>query len=269
MPVLNLFSSASLRSIVAALIAAACGPAAQSQASNSVANKNQAAMPEYIQGFFLSEAVRSQDRGEVQLTFAADSRQRVGTNVSMQIEYGLTDRLQIGLDIPYGFTAEQNAETPVRWSSTSVGLLYQIIRSDRPFALSAGMMLQIPVRAEGKPTYQPTILLAKTFRKFQIHASFLSEVEQWRPSLEYNLASVYPIRRCWFPTFEFNERRQNARNALYLTPGLYRHFRHSLEVGIGIPLGIRGVAGSLGVVAKTNWEVGGSVEQLFTDQQSH
>jgi len=257
----NLLPSVWLRSIVTALIAATCGPAAQSQDSNSIAHGNQAAMSEYIQEFFLSEAVRSQDRGELQLTFAADSRHRVGNNVGVQIEYGLTDRLQIGLEIPYGFTAEQNAEIPLRWSSTNIGLLYQIIRSDRPFAFSAGMMFQIPVRSGSKPSYEPTILLAKSFRNFQIHASFLSEVEQWTPSFEYNLASVFPIRRRWFPTFEFNERRQNARNAVYLTPGLYRHFRHSLEVGIGIPLGVGGVAGSPGIVVKTNWEVGGGGEQ--------
>jgi hypothetical protein len=261
MPVLNLSPSVCLLGIVTALMAATSGLAAQSQDWNSVTDRNQDAMPEYIQEFFLSEAVRSQGRGELQLTFASDSRQRVGTNIGVQIEYGLTDRLQFSFETPYGFTASQNAEVPIRWSSNRIGVLYQLIRSDRPFALSTGMMIQVPLRSGIELSYEPTILLAKTFRKLQVHASFVSDVEQWRPSLEYNLASVYPIKKRWLPTFEFNGRRQHSRNAFYLTPGLYRHCRHRLEIGIGIPIGSGGVAGSLGAVAKMNWEVGGDGER--------
>jgi hypothetical protein len=119
------------------------------------------------------------------------------------------------------------------------------------------MMIQVPVRSGSELSYEPTILLAKTFRKLQVHASLVSDMEQWKPSLEYNLASVYPIKKRWFPTFEFSGRRERPRNAFYLTPGLYRHFRHRLEIGIGIPLGSGAVIGSLGAVAKMNWEVGG------------
>lgn len=214
-------------------------------------------MPEYIQEFFLSEAVRSQDKGELQLTFAVDSRQRIGSDVFVQTEYGLTNRLQVSFELPYGITASETAEVPARWSSTTVGLLYQIIRSDRPFALSAGMAFALPIRSRSTVVYEPSILAAKTFRNLQIHASFLSDVEEWKPSFEYNAACVYPFARRWFPTFEFNGRRLNSKNFFYLTPGLYRNFKHRVEMGIAIPLGVGGgVAGSIGVIAKMNWELG-------------
>jgi hypothetical protein len=78
-----------------------------------------------------------------------------------------------------------------------------------------------------------------------------------RASLQYNLASVYPVRKRWFPTLEFNGRRLDAKNAFYLTPGLYRHFSHRLEIGMGVPTGVGGVAGRIGVVGKMTWEIGG------------
>jgi hypothetical protein len=86
----------------------------------------------------------------------------------------------------------------------------------------------------------------------------VAEVEQWKPSFQYNVASVYPVRYCWFPTLEFNGRRLEGKDAFYLTPGLYRQLSHRLE--IGIPIGLGGVASRVGLVAKINWELGGDSE---------
>lgn len=251
------------RGIGVSLMAATLACLARCQDNGSTAGlsiagvQGKAPIPEYIQEFFLSEAVRSQEKGELQVTFGVDSRQNIGTNAAVQLEYGLTDRLQVSFEMPYGVTSDKDAEIPARWSSTTVGLLYQFIRSDRPFALSAGMGFALPIRSRDHVAYQPTLLVAKTFRKLQIHASFLSDIEQRNSSFEYNVAGVYPLTRRWFPTFEFNGRRLDGKNAFYLTPGLYRHFKHRLETGIGIPVGVGGIAGSLGVVAKMNWELGG------------
>jgi hypothetical protein len=119
------------------------------------------------------------------------------------------------------------------------------------------MSFGIPVERDSRLEFEPTILAAKSFRKLQVHASFLGDVEGWNPSLQYNLASVYPVQKHWFPTLEFNGRRLEGRNAFYLTPGLCRHFAHRLEIGMGVPLGLSGVAGGIGVVGKISWEFGG------------
>jgi hypothetical protein len=217
-------------------------------------------MQAYVEEFFLSDAVRNQDKGELQFTFATDSRQGLGSNVALQVEYGVTRRLQIDFEVPYGFSASENSEVTTAWSSTSLGLQYQIIRSDSPFALSVGMALGIPMKETATWSLEPTILAAKTFKKVQVHAGFVAELEEWKPSFRYNLASVYPVGRRWFPTVEFNGRRLEGKNAFYLTPGLYRHFNHRLEIGIGIPAGLAGVASSVGLVGKINWELGGDIE---------
>jgi hypothetical protein len=80
------------------------------------------------------------------------------------------------------------------------------------------MAFGIPVRSNGEVEYEPTILLAKGFRRLQIHASFVADIEEEKPSFQYNLASVYPVKRHWFPTLEFNGRSLQGDVAFYLTP---------------------------------------------------
>jgi hypothetical protein len=217
-------------------------------------------LPEYIEEFFLSDAVRNQDKGELQFTFGVESRQDIGTNAAVKMEYGVTKRVQLSFELPYGMTEEEISERSSRWSTSSLGLQYQIIRSDSPFALSAGMAFGVPVKSGGEVEYQPTILAARTFRRAQVHASFVADIEGWKPSFQYNLASVYPIQRRWFPTLEFNGRRLRGKDAFYLTPGLYRRFENRFEFGVGAPLGLGGTAGTVGVVGKISWEIGGEHE---------
>lgn len=213
--------------------------------------------PEYIQEFFLSDAVRCQEKGEWQLTAAVDSRQRIGTSGVLKTQYGMTNRLQLSAELPYGLTEEETAESGSRWSTASLGVEYQIIPSDSPFVLSAGIAIVVPVRSGAEVEYEPTLLMAKSFRQLQIHASFVADVEAEKPAFQYNLASVYPVQRHWFPTFEFNGRSLHGNSAFYLTPGLYRHLPHRLEIGAGAPFGVAGAAGRLGIVGKLTWELGG------------
>jgi hypothetical protein len=41
---------------------------------------------------------------------------------------------------------------------------------------------------------------------------------------------------------------------------LYRHLAHHLEIGTGVPFGVGGMAGRLGIVGKLTWELGGNHE---------
>jgi len=215
------------------------------------------AMPEYIQEFFLSDTVRCQEKGEIQFTTATQSRHSVGTSAELHVEYGITDRLQFAIETPFGIVAQPDQEEIAPgWSSVNVGFLYQLIRSDRPLALSAGVAIDIPLHAQGELGYEPAILFARSFHKLQVHGSVISQIERSESTFAYNLAAVFPIKHGWFPTLEFNGRHRET-SAFYLTPGLYHKLRRRSEIGIGIPLGVRGIPNSLGVVLKTNWEFGG------------
>jgi hypothetical protein len=64
-------------------------------------------LPEFVQEFFLSDAVRCQGAGELQITSIVDSRQGIGSNSRLELQYGLTNRLQTGLELPYGRREEE------------------------------------------------------------------------------------------------------------------------------------------------------------------
>ena len=99
---------------------------------NANAARPRPPLPEYVQEFFLSDAVRNQDRGELQFTLGVDSRQKIGTSTSLKMEYGVTGRFQIGVELPYGMTEEERVESSSNWSSTSMGFQYQLSPSTSP-----------------------------------------------------------------------------------------------------------------------------------------
>jgi hypothetical protein len=228
--------------------------AASAQAAQDV-------LPEYIQEFFLSEAVRSQEHGEVQLTVSGGAfRNRAsaadGKTAGFDFEYGISRRLQFAVELPYGIEATDTSELPVSWSTVSGSLLYQFVRSNHPFALSVAMGVSLPVTSRGETSYAPELLVAKQFGTLQIHTSFLPEISKDDKALAYNVAAVQPARNLR-PTLEFSGRRNSGVNSFYVTPGTYVHLPHRLEVGAGVPMGLSGHSSPVGVVVKMTWEFGG------------
>ena len=226
------------------------------------AQVSQDVLPVYIEEFFLSEAVRSEEHGELQFTVdgmamrgrgsAADGR-----SADLDIEYGMTGRLQFSLELPYGIQSTATSELPVSWSSISPGVLYQFIRSNHPFALSAGVGVNLPLTVRGETSFEPELMAAKGFGKLQIHTSFIPELSEDDKSLEYNIAAVRPFAHNLIPTLEFNGRRNAGVNSFYVTPGIYKHLPHRLEVGVGVPMGANSHSSPVGVVVKMTWEIGG------------
>jgi hypothetical protein len=221
----------------------------------------QDALPVYIEEFFLSEAVRSEKRGELQLTadgmVYAGQGSAGGKSADLDIEYGITRRLQFGIEAPYGIQSPPNSEPPVSWSTLNTSVLYQFIRSNHPFALSGALGMNLPLTSRGRTSFEPELLVAKGLGKFQIHSSFIPEVGADETSLAYNVAAVRPLAHHLFPTLEFNGRRNDGVNSFYATPGIYKHFAHDLEIGIGVPVGANSHSNLVGVIFKVTWELGG------------
>jgi hypothetical protein len=113
----------------------------------------------YMEESFLSEDVRNEDEGKLQVTFSSDSRQGLGGNLTFEVEYGLTKRLQFSSETPFGLTATSNSEVSLGWSKTSLGLQYQVIRSTSPFALTVGMSFGISARRGAVLEFEPEILV--------------------------------------------------------------------------------------------------------------
>jgi hypothetical protein len=252
--------------LLALLIAASMAglrPAAMGQApSVKPASAAQDILPVYIEEFFLSEAVRSEEHGELQLTLdgmASKGRGSAadGKSADLDIEYGITRRLQFGMEMPYGIQSTATSELPVSWSTLNTSLLYQFIRSNHPFALSGAMGVNWPLTSRGSVSYEPEVMAAKGFGKLQIHASLIPEISDDETSLAYNLAALRPLAHHLIPTLEFNGRRNSGVNSFYVTPGIYKHLPHRLEMGVAMPAGIGRASSPLGVVFKMTWEIGG------------
>jgi len=219
-------------------------------------------LPEYIEEFFLSEAVRSEERTELQLTvdsaaFRGRGGSMDGDSADLDIEYGLTDRLQLGFEAPYGINSTLTSETPVSWSAAEISILYQFIRGNHPFALSGAMGVEAPLTGRGDLSYEPELLIAKAFGRLQIHTSVIPEWGGDDTSLEYNVAADRPLTHHWTPTLEFNGRRDAGMNSFYVTPGIYKHLPHRFEAGIGVPVGAGPHSNPVGVIFKMTWEMGG------------
>jgi hypothetical protein len=219
-------------------------------------------LPVYIEEFFLSEAVRSEEHGELQLTLdGMTSKGRGSTadgkSAGLDIEYGITRRLQFGMEMPYGIQSTASSELPVSWSTLNTSLLYQFIRGNHPFALSGAMGVNWPLTSRGSVSYEPEVLAAKGFGKLQIHASFIPELSDDDKSLAYNVAALRPFAHHLIPTLEFNGRRNSGVNSFYVTPGIYKHLPHRLEMGVAMPMGAGKASSPLGVVFKMTWEIGG------------
>jgi hypothetical protein len=68
------------------------------------------------------------------------------------------------LELPYGSREEEELlGTGPELGTISIGVGYQLIRNDAPFALSVGFAFGIPVEATQEVEYEPTILIARDF----------------------------------------------------------------------------------------------------------
>lgn len=221
--------------------------------SQAPAKQSQGSMPTYVEELFRSEAVRNEEKGELQTTLATEAFRKNGADAQLEFEYGLTQRWQLSAEVPYGFRTATQAEEPFGWSTVSVGTEYQLVRSSHPFALTAGLGVNLPINSRGEFAWEPELLAAKQLGRVQLHASFLAELANDSHEYEYNIASVINLHTTWFPTLEFNGRRTDSgANLFYLTSGIYRHFHHRMEAGAAVSAGSH-----LGIVGKITWEIGG------------
>lgn len=237
-------------------------PGAKPAPTTKTAPKTQDVLPVYIEEFFLSEAVRNEEQGELQWTVDAMSSRGKGSaadgkSADLDMEYGITRRLQFGMEMPYGIQSTTTSELPVSWSTLNPSLLYQFIRGNHPFALSGAMGVNLPLTSRGSVSYEPEVMAAKGFGKLQIHTSFIPELSDDDKSLKYNVAALRPIAHHWIPTLEFNGRRNSGVNSFYLTPGIYKHLPHRLEIGTAVPAGLSRFSSPVGIVFKMTWEMGG------------
>lgn len=224
----------------------------------SVAQKGE--MDEYLQEFFLSETVFPQEAKEIQFTLKPYLSQSDDTHFSipLTVEYGITDRLQVEIEVPYLISSSKKRTTIQGMENLEIGVLYNVIKSNRPFALSMGVEFPLKTASRKIREYDPEtsveaiIIAARQFGKAQIHAKMGSEISAGKSTMNYGVASIFKFGRCK-PTFELNWDNEEART-LSVTPGVLWTEPGGLEFGMAFSTKVPNTYASWGVIASFTYE---------------
>lgn len=227
---------------------------------SSAQEEEEKGLPELIQEFSLSETVYPQEAGETQLTLGAWRRRLDGSRewqASLKAEYGITSRFQVEMELPYLALRPEGEARRRGFGDVGVGVLYNFLPGNQPFALSAALEVALPTGnedkdlGEGKATWEPSIIIAKQLGKGQVHLNLGAEIGGGEAEYFYNVAAVYPLGQRLYPTLELNgTRSQDEGSRLHVTPGVVYRVSQNAELGLGWPLGIRARSEKYGPIAK-------------------
>jgi hypothetical protein len=216
---------------------------------------------QYIQELFLGMIVYPQEKNEVQLSWGYFDG--VGLpNQSLwffEVEYGITDRFQIGLELPFEITPEESLFDGMRnFGATTYYNFYSNPRTGA--AYGAGFELGFPVDAEDGESrswvYEPFFVAYRDFDTWALNFSATLEVEdpieqdeQTEAAGELALALLRPLGR-FVPLVELDIEIAADTTPVRLAPGLYWHAREPfLDLAISCPIGLNHDAPGLGVFA--------------------
>lgn len=167
-------------------------------------------LQQLIQEFAFSEAVYLQERREVQATlsyFRTEFDIQVGNSLSLDLEYGITDWLQVSAEL------ENNLLRGTTRNYTShrleMGTMIRVFNSPKQaatFALDVEFPLNKPNIEVGgieedDLSYSPVLLYARQFGRTQVHLSGGAELQPDEANWFYNAAAVYGSGR-WHPLLE-------------------------------------------------------------------
>jgi hypothetical protein len=198
-------------------------------------------MKNLLQEFFVGETVATQDKNEVQITLMpAYWNKKEGTtlkSIPLMVEYGFTDRFQVQVELPYVFKDPKAEQAANRLGNAQLGFLYNILKGNKPFALSAGLQADVPTvrrrkEADDPQTWGALLIAAKQIGRVQVHVSAESEFTTTESAFQYNVAAVYPMGN-WRATLEVNAIRGDEK-ITYLTPGVIWEGLDDFEFGVGV-----------------------------------
>ena len=247
---------------------------------------------------FLLEEAYTQDQGEWQFSLSlgyfdnleeeetdeqavVDKRTDLWAGL-LGVEYGITDRLQIELELPYLRQEIEEADETSRDSGigdVEFALGYALIEEQRNAPqLTAGLEVVAPTGDEdnglgaGAWGWGPFVALSKqVIPKLYLHANLAYQMtndaeedgeKQDERELEYGIAAVYQ------PTDELdlilelvgayekekNDEATEHSNALQLVPGIKYEMENELQVGAAVVVGLNNDTFDIGGMVKLQYE---------------
>ncbi len=218
----------------------------------------------------VTESIVTQDEDELQTSLRAGHlrfpRER-STSVLAQLEYGVTDRLQAILAVPYGVRDPSDAGAVHGLEDVDLGFRYAVLDfRTRPLGLDLGLTVGLPTGSRrndlgtGDVSLEPTFTLSRWLGPVNGQLSF-----SWRRSgiggraetedeFKYNVALLYPWRQ-WFLTFEGAGETEESETTYYAIPELVWKPGKYLELLLAVPVGLTDAAADYGVIAGITVEI--------------
>ncbi|WP_437585823.1 hypothetical protein [Sorangium sp. So ce1000] len=252
---------ASLVSLLVASTAAAPAEQEQTEAADEQ-------MQPPVEELFLGETAFPQEALELQLTSAPrwehDGRQ-VGFRIPLLLELGITDRLQLGGELPLEL-ARRDSGVVAGLGSVEVEALYNLVNArGLGLALSAGLGAGLPAgaRALGAPGYalEPFVSLDKAIGGV-VHVGISASAEVRLPAARRADAELSPGAALGVivplgdvvPTVEIAAELEDTASLL-LAPGVLWHPARGLELGAALELGLAGEVPDAGLLLLVTREI--------------
>jgi len=227
-------------------------------------------MPVLPEELAITRSIDVQDEDEFQTSLSARHLRlphERSTTVRADLEYGVTDRLQAIVGLPYGLRDAAGGPSVNGLEDLELGLRYAVLDfRTRPLALDVGLTVDLPTGSHrkelgaGRVSLEPNFTLSQWLGHVNGQLSF-----SWRRSgiggraeaedeFEYDVALLYPWRE-WFLTFEGAGETEESKTAYYAVPELVWKPRRHLELLVAVPVGLTGAAADYGVIAGITVEI--------------
>jgi hypothetical protein len=238
-----------------------------------------------IEELFKTDVIYPEEKGELQVEVASVYQNHTGGDtwtLPVSLEYGLTDRWQVEAEWDAWVQRYPPNHAAVRGvGDLEVGSQYSFMNiGGSSFHIAPRFTIHVPVGdvnqglSDGFLEYEPAVILAKDFPELhhtqvftEIGAGFVQRIntpadaaDRQPAAHELNWGSGFFVL---FPhaaaTLEFNWannqwNHHGTENELYLTPGYLWRATRSMEIGLGIPVGLSNGSDRLEVIAHLVWE---------------
>jgi hypothetical protein len=233
------------RSLLSVLITVLCTTSASAEDDS---HTDASALPQTVHELFLTESVFPNERGEYQPTVAADyqrhSHDSWNTLFNVGLEYGITDRLQVAVSMPW-VSIHEDDNSGNGAGDLSAELFYNLIPPTAAVSLSLAAELTLPTGnedrgfGEGEQELELTMIMAGRAAAVQWQINLGGEWAEDESELVYSLA-VLPMRPHWMlvPTLELSGAGTDEDRELYVTPGLHWRPADNAGLGFGVPISL-------------------------------
>lgn len=219
-----------------------------------------------VQELFRGTVVYPQEKGEWQITsgYSHGSKVRDDGIIPIEVEYGITDRLQLGIEAPVNLfsSVSDNIEGVEHLGIEIYSNFYSNAATGT--ALGLGYGIGIPTqKAKGDPNsyvHETTFVAYQEIGQTAVNFSGVVEVED--SSVETNVEGelalgVFRELGAFVPMLEWSIEIEEDEIPTVLAPGLFWKSGQGFEVGASLPIGLNDDAPDIGAGLLFIYEFGG------------